>query len=270
MTDAIPDRRTPIASVPNMRDLGGLTTPSGVVRTDEVYRSTALSHLDETGRELFARLGITTVYDLRTTAERDAGPDAVAAGTTDVHLDVLADNSTSGAASVTDFVTNPDAVAESLGDGKGRELMIATYRDIVNLPSALTAYRSFYLSLLDEDRDGAALFHCTTGKDRTGWAAVSLLTLLGVDETEVRADYLETNTDLAPALKPLLEAASAKGVDPALLQPVLGVDDAYLDAALEEVDKRWGSIESYAVVGLGLGDDIATRLRERFVQADPA
>jgi len=81
----------------------------------------------------------------------------------------------------------------------------------------------------------------------------------------VRADYLETNTDLLPALQPLLAAAAEKGVDTQLLLPVLGVRREYLDAALDEAHTRFGGVEGYARDGLGLGEDDLDALRRRFV-----
>ena len=137
----------------------------------------------------------------------------------------------------------------------------------LSLPSALAAYRSFYLDLIDENRTGAALFHCTTGKDRTGWAAASFLLLLGASEDDVRADYLETNTDLTPALQPMLAALKAKGVPTELLDPILGVRDSYLDAALDEVRTRYGTIDNYARDGLGLTDPQIDALRRRFTES---
>lgn len=78
-------------------------------------------------------------------------------------LDVLADSSNSVAASLGEFSTNPQAFADSLSGGRAELLFEETYRDFVRLPSALSSYRSFYLGLIDADRHGAALFHCTTG-----------------------------------------------------------------------------------------------------------
>jgi protein-tyrosine phosphatase len=152
-----------------------------------------------------------------------------------------------------------------LGGGRADGYLADANRKFVSLPSALAAYRQFYLDLIDENRTGAALFHCTTGKDRTGWAAASFLLLLGASEDDVRADYLETNADLAPALRPMLDGLKVKGVDTDLLQPILGVRDSYLDAALDEVRSQYGTIENYARAGLGLTDEQLSTLRDRFV-----
>jgi protein-tyrosine phosphatase len=110
-----------------------------------------------------------------------------------------------------------------------------------------------------------ALFHCTTGKDRTGWAAAALLLFLGVPQGAVLADYLLSGPRLAPVVRPLIDTFAARGGDPELLRPLLEVRPAYLGAALDEVDRRFGSIEGYFAEGLGL--DAATRstLRDRLV-----
>jgi protein tyrosine/serine phosphatase len=57
-----------------------------------------------------------------------------------------------------------------LGGGKAETMFEKGYREIVSLPSALDAYHRFF-SDLAEEQHRPALFHCTTGKDRTGWAA---------------------------------------------------------------------------------------------------
>lgn len=268
MTSSI-DRRVPLRSAPNLRDLGGLAAAAGVIRPGVIYRSATLARLQGDDLAAFEGLGIATVYDLRTAAERAASPDQLPLGVSILGLDVLADSTADVAASVGQLVTDPGALAATLGEGRAEALMQDSYRNIVSLPSALDAYRAFYLDLIDPSRTGAALFHCTTGKDRTGWAAASLLLLLGVAEEDVRADYLETNADLNPTLQPILDAAAAKGVDTALLLPVLGVRDEYLDAALDEARIRFGSIDGYARDGLGLTPEHLRMLKDRLVDASP-
>jgi protein-tyrosine phosphatase len=101
-----------------------------------------------------------------------------------------------------------------------------------------------FTTILDADRR-PALFHCTTGKDRTGWAAAATLTLLGVSEENVLADFMITNRDLRPALKPHFDQFAAAGGDPALLRPVLGVEANYLLASFDEMQTRFGTIADY-------------------------
>jgi protein-tyrosine phosphatase len=264
-TDQI-DRRILLKSAPNLRDLGGIPVADGTVQPGALYRSATLAKLDGDDTAVFAELGITTVYDLRTAAEREGALDNVPTETRTLWLDVLADNA-QNAAATGQLLVDPVGYAATVSDGRGIAQMEEANRNFVSLPSALAAYRTFYLDLVDEQRTGAALFHCTTGKDRTGWAATSVLLLLGADEANVRADYLETNVDLAPMTDPILVFVESKGVDPEVIRPLLGVRDSYFDAALDEMHTRFGTVEDYARTGLGLTDEQLLTLRERFTQA---
>lgn len=267
MTAQLPDRRVRLVSAPNMRDLGGIPVSDGVVSAGLIYRSASLAKLDGDDEIAFGELGITTVYDLRAAAERDGALDRLPEGVRTVWLDVVADAPDNVAASIPKLLADPDALEQMLGGGRADGYLADANRSFVSMPSALAAYRRFYLDLLDEHRTGAALFHCTTGKDRTGWAATSFLLLCGAAEDDVRTDYLETNADLAPVLAPMLEALAERGVSTGLLDPILGVRDSYFDAALDELRTRYGTIEGYARTGLGLTDQQIDQLRVRFVEA---
>ncbi|MFD9820278.1 tyrosine-protein phosphatase [Streptomyces violascens] len=112
---------------------------------------------------------------------------------------------------------------------------------------------------------GPLLFHCTAGKDRTGWAATVILTLLGADEATVEREYLSVNPAVRQAFAPLIEGFTAQGGDPEIALAIIGVVPEYLAAALEEVATKYGSMEKYVREGLGVPDDAVARLRERLV-----
>lgn len=259
------DRRVVLKSVLNMRDLGGLPVAGGTMRSGQVYRSASLANLSDADKPAFEQRNITTIFDLRTAGEASGAPDVVPNGARSFGLDVLADSPAAAAGNINEMLANPALLADALGGGKAAEMLTESYRDIVGLPSALSAYRSFFLSLADPNRGGAALFHCTTGKDRTGWAAAALLTLLGATKETVLADYLQTNTDLVPALQPLIDRAAAGGIDTELILPVLGVDESYLAAAFDEVTKRFGDMDGYFTRGLGLNPEHIAAIRAQFV-----
>lgn len=260
------NRRIELRTVSNMRDLGGLPVDGGVVRPGQVFRLATLEHASEEDQAVLLDLGIEIVYDLRTGAEREGAPGRVPPSVAVVALDVLADSQIAALASnVNAFFADPTRFAGMLGGGRGEAVLEQSYRDVVRLPSAIAAYRGLFEGLADPRRSGGALIHCTSGKDRTGWAVASLLSLLGADDETIRADYLQTNDDLLPALSPMLERIAAAGVDPDLILPVLTVQPGYLDAAYDELETRFGSIENYFNVGLGLGSDAIDSLRVRFV-----
>jgi protein-tyrosine phosphatase len=255
-----------LRTLPNLRDVGGYATrDGGTVRTGVLFRSTELGRLEGEDVEAVAALGLRTVFDLRTEAERETTPDRLPEGVQLVVCDVLADSSTASAADLPRLLADPQLAKAALGAGRTAEMFDTAYRDIVSKPSALAAYRRMFTTLIDADDAHPALFHCTTGKDRTGWAAAALLSLLGVADADVLADYLLTNTYLLPALQPYFDGFEAAGGDPALLRPVLGVQAGYLATAQREMRDRFVTVDGYFADGLGIDADGQDRLRELLV-----
>ncbi|ALG83587.1 tyrosine-protein phosphatase [Gordonia phthalatica] len=276
MTDQqvrVPGAPSTVPALPNLRDLGGWSGADGrPVRYGMLFRSTDFRALVDDAaatQQLHAALGLRTVYDFRSTAETDAMPDPTWDDVAPVHLDVLADTSTAVPANLATVLTDPAAVAqvnEFLAGQGAAQKMVGTYREMITADSARNSYSRFYRGLLGEDRS-PALFHCTTGKDRTGWAAASFLSLMGVSRDDVFRDYLLTNDRLVPALAPVFEKFAAAGGDPDLLTNVLGVRAEYLEAAFDEVDTVHGSLEAYFADALGIDAVAQQALRDRFLEA---
>ena len=262
-----PDQSIAIASVPNLRDLGGWPTrDGGQVRAGLVYRSTELNELAGADMATFAALGIRAVYDLRTEAERLAQPDQLPPDTEYVVVDVLKDSVDAAPAQLLKVLSDPQAAEEMLGGGKGLTLFESAYREILSLPSACAAYHRLFSDLTKEEHL-PALFHCTTGKDRTGWAAASLLMLLGVSDDLVMKEYLLTNAQLLPAEQPVIDRYQAQGGDPDVIRLVLGVAPEYLEATLNKMRKDFGTIEGYFSEGLKIDERAQKALRAAFVES---
>jgi protein-tyrosine phosphatase len=261
-----PGANIPIASLPNLRDLGGWpTADGGRVRSGLLYRSVELGNVTDADMPAVDALGLRTVYDLRTDAERSQTPDRVPQGADHVVVNVLADLPGAQPAQMLQVLHDPKGAEKMLGGGKGAKMMEETYPEFVTLGSALKGWPHFFSGIAQEQKR-PALFHCTTGKDRTGWAAASTLTLLGVSEDDVMREYLLTNDQLLPALKPVFDKFASQGGDPKMLRPVLGVEPQYLKAAFDEMRKKYGTIQKYFADGLGLGADVQTALRDAFVE----
>ncbi|MFD6677566.1 tyrosine-protein phosphatase [Rhodococcus zopfii] len=257
-----------IPSLANLRDIGGCASRfGGEVRTGVVFRSTDLSRLTDTDRETLDALQITTVFDLRTAAEMERRPDRLPDGAVHVGLDVLADREdASVAAALPELVANPEVVAKELSDGRAEQYLLGSYRDFVSMSSAAVSYRRMATGIAHGEVP--ALVHCSAGKDRTGWAAASLLLFAGADEDDVFADYLRTNDLLLPTFEPLFARFREVGGDPAVLIPLLGVQRNYLEASLDEVTNRYGTIEQYFAEGLRLDDDTLQALRSRLIDTE--
>jgi protein-tyrosine phosphatase len=123
--------------------------------------------------------------------------------------------------------------------------------------------RAAYALLLREvaDEGAADLYHCTAGKDRTGWASAVLLTILGVPRETVMADYLASNAYLAGSSRE--RVLTGAGVDASKL--MLSVNASWLEAAFAEVDEKYGSFDAYVRQGLGLTDADVAALKARYL-----
>lgn len=253
--DLVPDRGTPLhladrlirlQGTVNFRDAGGYRTRDGQwVRMGEVYRSDSLEKLTDADLAKLKRLGVRTVFDLRMESERTTAPDRVPAGATHVVADVLAGTGT--------FTSMPKSPAEA------EAMMVEGNRFMVSGDTARTAYTAVYDGIADDDRRGV-LFHCTAGKDRTGWSNAALLTALGVPEETVMADYLASNTYRAAANEAILSHLPAQQA--AVYKPLLDVRPAYLNASFAEVEEEYGSFRAYLRKGLGLDQQELKELKE--------
>lgn len=262
MSDKV-DNRIKFDKIPNARDLGGRPTKHGkTVVPGKVFRSTELAFATDADKAKIQELGISQIFDLRTAVEVEQNPEPRIEGVTGTHLDVLADTPSSMASQMKEFMTDQSKLA-ALTEQQGRDMMEETYVDIVTSDSGLASYRTFYQDLLSNE--GGALFHCTTGKDRTGWAAASFYSLMGVNREEIFEDYLQTNTDLLPALAPIIEMLKGKGLRETFLDSVLGVEKVYLEKAFKAADEKFGSMEGYFTDGLQLDAETQDQLRAKFL-----
>ncbi len=263
-SEALEPRMIDVPGIKNLRDVGGLITTDGHrLAKGLVLRSAQLGAEDPGTLDGLAALGLETVFDLRTSHETEALPDAVPDGVDVVHLDVLAGTSESVATGLEDLFEDPGAAMDILREGRVKLHYLHTYKELVHLDSARTSYRSLFTELADGK---VSLFHCTAGKDRTGWAAASLQLLLNVPLEAVTSDYLASNGPTMELFKPILDSFTAVGGDPDLLAPVFQVDAAYLESAMAEVSALFGDIDGYFHEGLGLDRDITDALRHNLLQ----
>ncbi|WP_456847009.1 tyrosine-protein phosphatase [Cellulomonas sp. P5_C6] len=245
-------------AVTNLRDLGGRrTADGGVVASGVVYRSAEMTGDAVATDEVLAGLGIRTVVDLRTEGERTARPDHVPAGATLLDLDVLADLPGGAAAQVAALGTSrttpepdPDPV----------ESMLVVYRRFVVGEGARAAYAALMRAVIDPARR-PLLFHCTAGKDRTGWAATILLLAAGVDEQGATEEFLAVNPAVRETFAPLLQQFADTGGDPETLRPLLEVRPEDLREALDLVREQFGTFDGYLRDGLGLAPQEVEKLR---------
>jgi protein-tyrosine phosphatase len=129
-------------------------------------------------------------------------------------------------------------------------------------------YHDFFDQLL-ADPDGAVLFHCAHGKDRTGMAAVLLLSALGVDRETCISDFALTNDFMKPAIDTVVGQAKKITEDEAILNGVaglVGVNASYMENVFDEAQAQYGSMLEFIKQGIGLTDDEIQQLRDIYLE----
>ena len=134
-------------------------------------------------------------------------------------------------------------------------------------------YRRLFEDLLALPEGQSLLFHCTQGKDRTGVAAMLILSALGADQDTILRDYLLTNEfnarKIAGERKTLAQAgASAEKLDQYLIA-MDQVNPVLMKNALDWLKAEYGGAEGYLRQELGLGEAQLTLLQEKFLEEAP-
>lgn len=249
------DRVFPLEGVHNFRRFGDFEAGSGRKVANRLYRSGQFSRASERDRETLAGLNIRQVADLRRPREREAEPSF---WTGEQAVSVY-ESDHAGAAEPPHlvFLRESDMSFDSI-----REFMTQTYRRLPFDEGNKFVFQQGFRGLAESGPEDGFIVHCAAGKDRTGMFCALLLTELGVDEETVRKDYLFTNEAvdfdrITPAIRRRLKEQTGREVGEREMRAFLGVEAAYLDAAMEEI----GDPREYLRGELGLEDDELERVK---------
>src|SRR6478672_11799648 len=223
---SLPNHADALSGTWNFRDIGGTPTPAGPVRRGIVFRSAGLAQLDPEGVAALEKLGVTDVFDLRGELEigrdgKDQVPDTVTVTVAPFHPE--------------DDEAVVQEMQEAAAPTSRADRVIAYYAAIPALAPAQRAVAGLLRTVADGP--GSVLVHCAAGKDRTGWAIATVLTVAGADREAVLADYLLSNTAI-DSLRTWMQAHYGDAYDS---NEILGVDPSYLQAAWDSLDQNFGS-----------------------------
>ncbi|NRB53085.1 MAG: tyrosine-protein phosphatase [Saprospiraceae bacterium] len=247
------DRFIDIAGAQNFRDLGGYRTKDGRrIKWRSIFRSGQLSWIRDAEEHKMAALQLKTICDFRTTAEQTASPDRW------FQIDQL--NRCSypigeGRLDKVDWMENASR-------GEGRESYLYKSNRSYVVKNA-ERYKAFFELLLDE-RNYPLLFHCTAGKDRTGFAAALLLSALGVDQDTIMEDYLLTNFYLEQkgGWDMLQRAADKFGFNLQRVKPILIAHEVYIQGAYDAIVEQYGNMDEFLEKAIGIGSAEKEKLQE--------
>lgn len=237
-----------MAGATNFRDLGGYIGQDGrTVKWRRIFRSDHLAGLTPADQALLAELGVTRAIDFRGQAEGAAYAYAIPG----VAYHPLVIEPT-----VVQRALELQATGRALTAQDAVGLMQDTYRGFVheNAPRFAELFRLLLA------RDAPTVFHCTAGKDRTGFAAALILLALGVPRETVMQDYLLTNN--------LYRRPAGMGshAPEEVLAVLWRVQEEFLDAALHMVDQDYGGVQTYLVEVLGVDAAAQRQLVAQYLQ----
>ncbi len=228
----------------NFRDLGGYLAADGRrVRSGRVFRSDHLAGLTPDDLATLRALALTHSIDLRGAEEAAAVPYRIA-GVTQLALAIEP--------TVVQRLRTLLALRQIPSTEETVELMCDTYRNFVH------AHGPTFARLLRQllAHPTPQVFHCTAGKDRTGFAAALLLSVLGVPRQTIMQDYLLTN-------RLYRRVASVEGAAPAhVLAVVWQVQPVFLQSAFDAIDQDYGGMAGYMTTAMDMQVDELAQLRQ--------
>jgi protein-tyrosine phosphatase len=256
-------RLLPIENTRNTRDLGGYNTVDGRrVKWGVLFRSDNLANLNNPDLRYLQQLRLATVTDLRSESERTLAPSRLPRQSPRIQYQTLE-------------INNPKIDVAALGrkfySGQLSEAELLALTDRTEYINNTALSRTWGRWVADLAKPGALphLFHCTAGKDRTGFAAAIILLTLGVSKQQVMEDFLLTNQYLASHIETTvnkIQANSTAPVNPDVLRQVIGVTPDSLEGAFKAMETQYGSIQLYIEQGLGIDKQTQAKLRELLLE----
>jgi protein-tyrosine phosphatase len=235
----------------NVRDLGGVALEAGgETRYGALVRADNIRRLSDAGWRALAAHGVARIVDLRWPEEleedppRDVDIDVV-------HISLLGDLDDDYKDDVATYVAVSDP-AGYWSSAYGR--ILEEYR--ANFGRALAAIAAA--------PDGAVLFHCAGGKDRTGLITALLLRLAGASIDAIAEDYALSESNLARGPRTWIESAPDETVR-RQREFMQQTPAAAMVRTLAQLEECYGSVETY-LRAAGLDGAQLGRLKERLAQ----
>lgn len=257
---AVPEIR--LERVANFRDMGGHETHDGRrLAPGRLLRSGHLGDASEADLAALEPYGLRRVFDFRTEKDiEQEGVDRLTSQAENVLLPMPDPAKGSDIRALMENVTVDD-LDGIFGDGKAERMMIESAAGLVR--ERREPY-SLFLKALARPDHVPALFHCSAGKDRAGWAGSVVLLALGVPEDQVIEQYLLSNR----AAEELISRNSEKGNEfwHAALAPLVGVREEYIQSSFDAVQADWGDFDTYLQKGLGVTDEERAAIRANLLE----
>jgi protein-tyrosine phosphatase len=247
----------PFQGVLNFRDMGGYETNDGrKVRRGLLFRSAELTGMTESDRELFASLGIKTVFDYRDDKEAELKPDPLFDNVANIRVPAM------------NQPHNTGDIREMLKSDLFRNMSVETFADMYVQMAIDNASFKKLMSLLQESESLGLLHHCAAGRDRTGIGSAFILLALGVDRETIIADYLISNVTLVSMNEKMKEQLAGLLDEEQMerLSAMFQLRREFMEAVFGAIDTKYGDTNSFLEQEFGLDADKRAALQDRCLE----
>lgn len=250
------ERRLNLEGPKNFRDLGGYQTRDGrITRWGCLYRSDQPETLSARDQKYLKRLGLKIIVDLRKSLEAENSPSSPVDGITFFHRSVFPDQPFDPYSKLMEDENYPWKTLKE------------TYLEIIHDENAQQVYREL-LDLSASAREQPMMFHCASGKDRTGLGAAFLLYALDVPESTILLDYMLSRLYLKEKNRQLIHQLKTKWKNPVLfplIEDTFSLQEDYLLAAFQSIRHHYGSVDHYLEKKMGLTPEKKARLQQKLL-----
>lgn len=259
-----------LKNVRNARELGGYPVKDGKnVKSGVLLRTAKLTDItDEEINILREQYHVGDIVDFRMPMEIMDDFDPTIEGVKNTHLDVIyipeeimgdMDGISMEAADIAQLADAADKMGMMNDD---------MYIGFLSCDKGKKAFSEFFRILLSAGPDKAVLWHCTGGKDRTGVAAMLILSALGADETTILDDYALTNEYNARYIERTKMYMKQKGFDDTFINKAIlvfdAVDRSFMEKALAFLKTTYGSALNYIKTELNVSNEEIALLKEKY------
>ena len=266
----------PVKGIVNARDLGGYTMLDGrIVQSGRLLRAAHLADATDEDIRNLERLPVTAVIDFRKEQEKMGKVDREVPGARYTSLPV--DPSGNAMATATEEEKKKfsgqkkfdvrKVIVFAAFNKKAQAVAREMYPTLLFDPDCQQQFARFFRLVL-ETENGAVLFHCTQGKDRTGIASALLLAALGADRETIVADFDATNRVYEKDVRKYSRRVKfwgGKEEEVGVVKAFLGCNTENFIKALDRIDQEFGSLQAYLKGPIGLTDADIQTLRERYL-----
>ena len=255
----------------NARDLGGIVIGNKTVKSGLLLRTAHLHDASDADvRRLRDQFHLRRIFDFRSYPEASLQPDRDIPGAEYLllpTLDTTAEKESGEAIPEETWLDLSKHIVRlsfmKFFQEKGREL----YPSLALSEFSQLQYATF-LNLILETEEGAVLWHCSQGKDRTGMGAALILAALGADRDTIIRDFDRSNDSYRPLVARLcreVEQAGGGEDEKEVIRAFMGVSVNNFNHALDVIEANWGSLQGYLEEQMRLDPEDFQRLQQRYL-----